>query len=171
MAEASNLSQVVFKLYGGNLAEEIHLKPEAWRLLTQVDGVRTVAEIAHRLAMDPAAAASLAESLYRAGVLEVTVGSVAPPRATVNGAFFDHVTHELTQVMGPLASLIIEDEVSALGEKREDFPRDRVAELVERVSEAIHDDARRWRFEQIMLETLRKLQAPDVGAMDTKSEE
>ncbi len=157
MAEASNLSQVVFKLYGGNLAEEIHLKPEAWRLLTQVDGVRTVAEIAHRLAMDPAAAASLAESLYRAGVLEVAVGSVAPPRATVNGAFFDHVTHQLTLAMGPVAGVIIEDEVSTLGERRENFPRDRVAELVERVSEQIADEQKRVNFQRIMLEAIRKL--------------
>src|SRR5574341_41936 len=143
MVEASNLSQVVFKLFGGNLAGEINLKPEAWRLLVQVDGVRTVAEIAQSIGMDAAAAASIAESLRKAGVLEVAAGSLVPPRATINGTFFDHVMRELTLVIGPVASVIIEDEVIALGETRENFPRDRVAELVERVSEEIRDEQKR----------------------------
>ncbi len=157
MADTSNLAQVVFKVYSGNIAGEINLKPEAFRLLVQVDGVRTVAEIAQGIGVDQAAAASIAASLYKAGVLEAASGVVAPPRATVNGVFFDQVTRELTLVMGPLAKVIIEDEVNALGETRENFPRERVAELVERVSEAVHSDTRRLRFQQIMLETIRKL--------------
>src|SRR5574341_2076027 len=156
MVEASNLSQVVFKLFGGNLAGEIHLKPEAWRLLVQFDGVRTVAEIAQSIGMDAAAAASIAESLRKAGVLEVAAGSLVPTRATVNGTFFEHVTRELTLVMGPLAKVIIEDEVNALGETRENFPRDRVAELVERVSDEIRDEQKRVNFQRVMLEAIRK---------------
>lgn len=157
MADTGNLAQVVFKLYGGNIAGEINLKPEAWRLLVQVDGVRTVAEIAQSIGVDQAAAASIAATLYKAGVLEIVSGVVAPPRATVNGVFFDHVTRELTLVMGPLAKVIIEDEVSALGETRENFPRERVAELVERVSEEIRDEQKRVNFQRVMLEAIRKL--------------
>lgn len=157
MAEASNLSQAVFMLFSGDLVEEIHLKPDEWRFLTQVDGVHSVAEIARSLAMDQAVADSIAESLFKAGMLQIAAGSVVPPSATVNGSFFDHVTRELAMVMGPLASVVIEDEVSALGETRENFPRNRIAELVERLGEAVRDDARRVQFQQIMLETIRKV--------------
>ncbi len=156
MADTSNLAQVVFKVYSGNIAGEINLKPEAFRLLVQVDGVRTVAEIAQGIGVDQAAAASIAASLYKAGVLEIVSGVVAPPRATVNGVFFDHVTRELTLVIGPVASMLIEDEVSALGETRENFPRNRMAELVERVSGEIRDEQKRVNFQRVMLEAIRK---------------
>ncbi len=156
MAVANNLSQVVFMLFNGNLVEEIHLKPGEWRFLTQVDGVHSVVEIARSLAIDQAAADSIAESLYKAGMLQIAAGSVVPPSATVNGNFFDHVTRELTLVMGPMASVVIEDEVGALGETRENFPRDRIAELVERLGKVVRDDARRLQFQQIMLDAIRK---------------
>ncbi len=157
MAESNNLSQAVFILFGGILVEEIHLKPEDWRFLAQVDGVHSVAEIAQKLSMDQAAAESVAHSLYKVGMLQIAAGSVVPPSATVNGNFFDHVTRELAQVMGPLASVVIEDEVTALGETREKFPRDRIAELIERLGEVVRDDAMRLQFQQIVLEMIRKL--------------
>lgn len=157
MAQAINLSQVVFRLSSGEIAGEINLKPEAWRFLARVNGLRSVADIAQNVGMDEATATRVAETLYQAGILAVAEGSITPPRPSVNGAFFDRVERELARAMGPLATIIVEDEVSALGEKREQFPRERVAELVERVSEAIRDDSRRMQFQQIMLEAIRKM--------------
>ncbi len=66
--------------------------------------------------------------------------------------------HELTKVMGPVAPLIIDDEVAALGAAKDSFPRDRVAELVEKVSSEITDEAKRASFQKIMLEAIETLQ-------------
>lgn len=156
MASIANLSQVVFKMSSGELAGEINLKPEAWRILSQVNGVRSVAEIARGIGMDEATTISIADSLFKAHILEVAPGSAAPPSATVDGVFFDQVTRELAKAMGPLASFIIEDEVAALGETRDAFPRERLADLVERVSEAIKDNTKRLNFQRLMLEAIRK---------------
>ena len=53
--------------------------------------------------------------------------------------------------------MIIDDEIAALGETRESFPRHKVAELVERVSADIGDENKRLRFQQIMLDMLKRL--------------
>jgi hypothetical protein len=156
MTQPNYLSQAVFVLFSGAGAGEIHFKPEDWRFLARVDGVHSVAEIAQMLSMDLAAAEGVAEALYKAGLLQIAAGAANPLSATVNGDFFDHVTREFAQVMGPLASVVIEDEVTALGETREKFPRDRLAELVERLGQVVHDDAMRLQFQRIMLETIRK---------------
>ena len=79
------------------------------------------------------------------------------PELTVDGTFFAQIEHELTRVMGPVAALIIDDEVTALGADRDSFPRDRMAELVEKVSFEIADEGKRASFQQIMLKAIESL--------------
>lgn len=157
MAAAGNLSRVIFRLSNKELSGEVTLTPASWRVLMEFDGTRSVAEIAKTLGMDEPAVVQVADALFRSGILQVASGSVAPPRPTVNGAFFDRLLAEFARVIGPLAALTVEDEIAALDEIRESFPRDRIPELVERLSQTIADDARRLKFQQIMLEAIRKL--------------
>ena len=157
MGTSANLSQVVFKLSSGDVAGEINLKPEAWRILTQVNGVRTVADVAQSIGMDTVTVTQIVDMLYKSGILEVAAGSAPIPAETVDVAFFKQVTTELARAMGPLAQIIIEDEVTNLNENMDDFPRDRIPDLVERVSAAIPDVKKRLAFQQIMLDTIRKL--------------
>ena len=77
-----------------------------------------------------------------------------PPELTVDETFFAQMEHELTKVMGPVATLIIDDEMAALGAAKDSFPRDRVAELVEKISAEITDDGKRASFQQTMLEAI-----------------
>ncbi len=161
------MDSLVFRLSTAAPPGEVSLKPETWRILAQVNGERSIAEIAQAIGMDKAATAQLALSLYQAGVLEISQGSVetvAPPRETVNGLFLEQLTKQLASAIGPLAEIVIDEEIDGLGESRDDFPRDRVPDLVERVSQAIPDDARRLRFQQVMLENIRN--ASDLDPID-----
>ena len=80
-----------------------------------------------------------------------------PPEFTVDGTFFAQMEHELTKVMGPVATLLIDDEVAALGAAKDSFPRERVVELVEKVSSEITDEGKRASFQQTMLEAIGTL--------------
>jgi chromosome segregation ATPase len=64
----------------------------------------------------------------------------------VRANFFDRVTHELTQIMGPLAPMIVRDHVAALGESMEKFPQSRVSELLEVLSKEILNENLKTRF-------------------------
>jgi predicted regulator of Ras-like GTPase activity (Roadblock/LC7/MglB family) len=76
------------------------------------------------------------------------------PELTVDGTFFAQMEHELTKAMGPVATLIINDEVTALGAAKDSFPRGRVVELVEKVSAEIVDEDKRASFQRTMLEAI-----------------
>src|SRR5207245_1561786 len=67
---------------------------------------------------------------------------------TVSQEFFDRVTNELTQIIGPMASIIIRDHVEAIGESMEKFPQIRVAELLGIVSEEIPDKNTKTSFRE-----------------------
>ncbi len=82
----------------------------------------------------------------------------APPKATVDGGFFARLNAEFSEVMGPLGSVIIDNEIAALGGTRESFPHDKLAELIERVSARIESEDKRSRFQQIMLDVLGTLE-------------
>jgi hypothetical protein len=150
------MDPVIYRLSTTAPPGEVNLRPESWRVLALVNGERTIAEIAKVLGIDEPAAAQLALSLYQAGVLEVAQGAATPVRASVDGHFFDEVTHQLAAAVGPLAEIVIDEEIENLGESRKQFPRERIPDLVERVSQAIPDEAKRIKFQQVMLEAIRK---------------
>jgi len=153
----TNFSGVIFKLSSREPTSDVTVTPAAWRVLAQCDGARSVAEIAQALAMDPAAVSQVADTFFRCGILQLAPGSPTLPRPPINKAFFDQVTSELARAIGPLAALTVEDEIAALGESRDSVPRDEIPALVERLSHVIRDDARRLKFQQVMLEAIRKL--------------
>jgi len=59
---------------------------------------------------------------------------------TVAPAFFDLMIRELTLIKGPSASAAVRDHVTGLGESIEQFPRSRLAELLEALSKDIIND-------------------------------
>jgi hypothetical protein len=82
------------------------------------------------------------------------LGPATAPELTVDGTFFAQMEHELTKILGPIATMIMDDEVAALGAAADSFPRDRVAELVEKTSAEITDEGKRASFQQTMLEAI-----------------
>jgi chromosome segregation ATPase len=65
---------------------------------------------------------------------------------TVPPDFFDDVTRELTEVLGPIAAMVVRDHVESFGESMGKFPKARVPELLQIISQEILDEDRKVRF-------------------------
>jgi len=76
----------------------------------------------------------------------VTSKRTDSPQQTMPINFFDRVTHELTQIMGPMAPVIVRDKVASLGESMEKFPNLRVGELLTILSREILNENAKARF-------------------------
>jgi chromosome segregation ATPase len=61
-------------------------------------------------------------------------------QATVPAKFFDRMTVALSNALGPIASILLRDHVASLSESSERFPKARVIELVEVVSQEAPDE-------------------------------
>jgi capsular exopolysaccharide synthesis family protein len=68
--------------------------------------------------------------------------------------FFDRMIAKLSEVSGPMAPLILRDQIALLGESRAAFPKSRLKELVERVSQEIPDEGLRNAFYRSIQEDL-----------------
>jgi polysaccharide biosynthesis transport protein len=76
---------------------------------------------------------------------------------TVPQDFFDRMISKLSEAAGPMAPLIIRDHIALLGESRAAFPRNRLKELFERVSQEIPNEKIRTNFYRSMQGDLRSL--------------
>ena len=148
---------VVFKLAGHKGADDINLKSAEWNILTQVDAVKSVREISKALNMNEIGVAKVLYALYSTGLLEVVAKSKPPPEKVVGREFLKRVAEELAKALGPIASVIVDDQIAEMGQQRNAFPRNKASELVEAVSSEITDEGKRIRFQRSMLEILRDL--------------
>jgi chromosome segregation ATPase len=71
-------------------------------------------------------------------------------REAVAPNFFARMTGELSEFFGPMASVIVNDHVASLGESIEKFPKARIADLLDIVSQEISDKKARTGFRDRM---------------------
>jgi hypothetical protein len=150
-------TDTAFRLSSRKDAEDIVLKPDEWNMLICLDGTKTVAEIARDLTMSEIETAKKLHWLLTANLIETVNRPHSSSKRVVGKAFFDIVQRELRWVMGPMAQVVIEDNIADMDEQISVFPRDRAAELVEGISNEISDDAKRIEFQRKMVDMLKKI--------------
>jgi hypothetical protein len=66
------------------------------------------------------------------------------------------IERELTLFMGPLAPVIMRDKAVEFGKKIDDFPKEKIAELVEEISFEIQNNLKKIEFQRAALRILRE---------------
>ena len=84
-----------------------------------------------------------ADSPFR---FKVPYAQTAMAQQTVPSSFFDLMSQELTEIIGPNAPAFAREHVAALGESIEKFPKSRLAELLEILSQDIVNELERISF-------------------------
>jgi Domain of unknown function (DUF4388) len=151
----------------------ITLSPDHWRVLSRINGARSVKSIAEAARLAYFDVAKTIHALYGEGLVELLPGAAPRAAAPSDGVgakptvpdpvpqgFFDRMVHGLAEVSGPIASVVVRDQIAALGASAEAFPRSRVTELVDSVSQVIPDKKLKARFQQRMNDEIRALKAP-----------
>jgi hypothetical protein len=141
----------------------VTLQPQDWQVVACADGARSVADIIAMVSRDEMAICRIVHGLVTRGLVEIAdihaTESPEAKRVTVSPDFFRTLTAAAAAAIGPLAPVIIDDEVEALGTTREHFPREQASSLVERVGGEIRDEQKRTVFQRTMLDALRQLRA------------
>ena len=146
---------IVFRLSSKRAPDEVKLKHDSWSVLSQIDGKKTVADISNELKMGEYDTARNLYSLFSSGLIEVATAPQQKAKKIVDGGFFELVEKELSEIIGPVAPVILDEEIKDMGEERNSFPVERVSLLVEKVSREITDDTQRISFQKTTLSALR----------------
>jgi hypothetical protein len=146
----------LFQISASGSHTAVSLQPQEWQVLAQVNGQRNASDIANVIGMEKLDVLKILARLESGKLLEVAKQSDKVSEPTIGIAFFERLSHEFTDLIGPMGPVIIDEVVAAMGKTRESFPRSQVADLIERISGDIEDDQKRLRFQQIMLDLLRE---------------
>jgi hypothetical protein len=122
-----------------------------WRVLTKIDGIRNVQEIAESLRIPYAYTAKVIFNLHKSRLVEVVSAASKAGGELVSSAVLKRLTGALTDVMGPMAPLVLRDQIEALGEAQDSFPEAKLDELLSLISREISDSKLRNKFDQAML--------------------
>jgi len=138
-------------------APTITIEASDWEVIALLDGSRTAAGLAAALGVDDFEAMRRIYRLKLAGLVEFEKAQQLAPaaRALAGPQFFQALTAAVAAAVGPLAEIIIDDCLDALGHTRQDLPRDAIARLAEAISNEITDPEKRLKFQQTMLAMLR----------------
>jgi hypothetical protein len=148
---------LVFRFSPTGESDEVSLRSKEWQVLAQIDGARSALEIAELVGLEKKGALQILARLVKDGLVQVTEGAAKPSDSMVDSDFFDRLSEEFTELMGPIGPILIDDEIEGMGKSRETFPRNHVAELVERISGSIEDESKKLHFQRIMLDILREM--------------
>ena len=133
-----------------------------WRVLSKIDGSRTVQEIAEILRIPFAYTAKVIFNLHKAGLVEIVNPSSRARTDTVPPPLFDRLTSILTEAMGPMAPLVLRDQIDNLGESQDNFPETKLDDLIGLISKEISDGKLRQKVEESMLQEISNFKNSDL---------
>ena len=125
-----------------------------WRVLTRLDGVRTVQEVAELLRIPFAYTAKVIYNLHKSGLVELAAPVVKPAADLVPTALLNRVTGILTEVIGPMAPLVLKDQIEALGESPDSMPESKLDDLIMLIGREIGDGKLKNKFEESMFQEI-----------------
>jgi general secretion pathway protein A len=84
----------------------------------------------------------------------ISLSQIQAEPAIVSAQFFDYMTRIATAAMGPMAHLVVRDQISALGESRATFPQIKLRHLIDLVSREILNETMRSHFQTMMFQEM-----------------
>ncbi len=160
----------MFKLSTLRVPEEITVKHDEWSVLTQIDGNKTVGEISDGLEMGEYDTAKIIYKLFLGGLIDVGMEPKLKTKEIVDPGFFDFMEKKLREIIGPVASVVLEEEIRAMGEEKGNFPMGKVSFLVEKMSGEIADENETIHFQKMILGAIRNRRSTDGPGEDIEEE-
>ena len=145
----------ICRLSSGKMPGEVSLNSMEWAVITQIDGKRTIGEIAEKLTFTADEALQIFNSLLDKELIEIVeIKEIQVKVVPVD--FFNHLEKILIQFIGPVAVYVINDTLLELNADRPNFPRAMVPELIELLSDEISDESKKIEFQKQMLNLLKR---------------
>ena len=146
----------VYKISGDKQPASVKLNSTEWAVITQMDGKKTVGEIADILAMNQSEILLIVDLLEEQKVIE-SIGSGEKSVDYLSSEFFAEMEQALIRIIGPVGTIIIDDVLMDLKKDRITFEAEEVSTLVEAISVEIDDETKQLSFQQKMLSMMENL--------------
>ncbi len=138
--------RMIFVVNNEKTAEDNDLLHLEWAVVSQLDGRKTVRQIAENLALNP----TEVEEIFKKLVSDDLLVLVNKPEENiiVPSEFIKLVNHEMTHLLGPVASVIIEDVMDMMRLNKENIDRRNLPNLIDLLTNQIDDPVKQIEFQK-----------------------
>lgn len=150
---SGNITNLVFKKKVKSDIGEVSLDSQMLKFLMALDGKRKIYDIIQFLNIDLSTIKEILIKLENLNLIELDLNSVE----CLDNSFYDYLLEELAIAIGPMAEIIIDEEIKALDFDRNTFPVFRAPELIENISDSIPRNDKKIIFQQNMLVKMKNL--------------
>ena len=148
---SGDISSMIFNRKVKDDLGDFSLDGQTLLILVELDGKATLGSLAEKTGLSMGAIRELIANLLKLGLIEKVEKDVVP----VDNDFFRNLLDELALAIGPIASVIIEDEVQEFGHDVQSFPSFLVTDLVDRLAGEIRREEKKAIFIKNLVNIIR----------------
>ncbi len=149
---SSELSAMVFKRVIRQDMGEFPLNHQMLSVFMELDGKAPLGAIARKTGLNMSSMREIIAQLMQNGLVEKEDQKII----MLDKDFFEYLVGQLSLAVGPIAQVLIEDEVENLGYQLSRFPAHRVAELIEKLAREIRREEKKSVFLKVMATKIRE---------------
>ena len=144
---SGEISSMIFERVVKHDIGDFSLDSQMLSVVTELDGKRNLGTIAKKTSLSMGEIREVISKLLKLDL----VTPIEEVTSEVDESFFVYLKEQLSLALGPIAEIIIEEEIADLGYDPLKFPSKRAAELVDLVSREIQREDKKTKFKQNMI--------------------
>ena len=148
---SGDISSIIYKRKVRDDLGDFSLDGQTLLILMELDGKAALGALAGKTGLNMGTIREMISKLLKLGLIEKVEKEVIP----VDSDFFRKLLDEFALAIGPIAGVLIEDQVQALGHDVNSLPGYLVMELVERLAGEISREEKKAVFIKNMVDIIR----------------
>jgi len=153
---SGDISSMIFRRTVTNDLGDFSLDRQTLNIYMQLNGAETLGQVAEKAQQNLAYMRGVISNLLTLGLIE----EVQQDIVMLDGDFFRYLINQLSLAIGPIASVLIEDEIHNLGYEVDQFPAYRARDLVGRLAVEIRREEKKSIFIKNMVSKIRQKRYP-----------
>jgi len=152
LVDSPDLPQRYFKKTIRNDMEKVTLDAEMIRLLTAIDESKNISQVARAAKMNLSRVREILGKLLDLGL----VVHVAKEIIYLDRAFIKFLIMKLSETVGPMGEIVIEDIMDEMGLQIDRIPVDAASDFIKNIAREIPQEENRIFFEDVVLRRIPK---------------
>ena len=149
---SGNISSMIFKQMVTGGMGDITLDSGLLNVFMELDGKKNLGMVAQKTGLNMGEIRDAISKLLKVKLVESSTENIL----VVDGDFFNFLNAQLSLAVGPIAEVLIEDEIVNMGHGIANFPASKAAELVEMIAMIIEHEEKRSVFKVSMVNKLKE---------------
>ncbi len=149
---STDLAKMFFRKVTPADSNEIRLNADMIRLLMVIDENKDLLQISNEVGMDISMLNQILSKLLKLKLIE----PVEKKNRFLSKKFLEDLRLNLSQAIGPMAQILIEDTVAEMELKMFEIPWHQAAELISNIAREVPEENNQVEFKKAMIEVMKK---------------